>query len=543
MTSPAEEGNPDARIAIVGEAPGTYEMSQGRPLVGPSGRLFNWCLHGAGIARGECYIVNVWPYQIKKKEHNDGSATFFRSDGVALWNKKEGFTEAGREDSRGTVERLLASDANVLCPLGEAALNLVSDHWQVTKWRGSIVRGSNEMAGRKVVATRHPAASLRGDFALRYIIRKELERVREQSRFTEIRLPQRELITSPSLDDVLGFIGACIFEREPTATDIEVMNHQVDCLSLSNDPSLALCIPFIKDNQHYWSEEQELRIWLAYADLMRHPEITKVNQNVLFDIAHLLDKNHIHTRGRLCDPMVGHSLLHPWTPKGLDFLCSIYTEEPYYKDDGKFWDRPDWDWNQRFVYNAKDSAIALECWQEIEPELIEKGMMETHDRTTASFPYLTYMMLRGLKVNVEEKIRTRDRVTAEINELVEAFHEKWGFNPKSDKEVHAHFYEELGIKPYTNTKTKQPTVDEEALSRLWRTHGREEAQEIGRIRELSKLRGTYLEMVLDDDNRLRSSYNPRGAWPGRLSSSKTVHGYGGNAQNLDPEFRSFIEAG
>ena len=46
-------------IAIVGEAPGSYEDAQLKPFVGPAGTVLENCLHAAGIIRSDCYLTNV----------------------------------------------------------------------------------------------------------------------------------------------------------------------------------------------------------------------------------------------------------------------------------------------------------------------------------------------------------------------------------------------------------------------------------------------------------------------------------------------------
>lgn len=53
------EGSSRATIMFVGEQPGDQEDIQGRPFVGPAGRLFDQALTEAGIARDEAYITNA----------------------------------------------------------------------------------------------------------------------------------------------------------------------------------------------------------------------------------------------------------------------------------------------------------------------------------------------------------------------------------------------------------------------------------------------------------------------------------------------------
>lgn len=81
------EGNPDADIVFIGEAPGKKEDELGLPFVGASGRFLNEMLEAAGLDRSDVYITNIvkyrppnnrdplpeekaafWPYLIKQLE-------------------------------------------------------------------------------------------------------------------------------------------------------------------------------------------------------------------------------------------------------------------------------------------------------------------------------------------------------------------------------------------------------------------------------------------------------------------------------------------
>jgi uracil-DNA glycosylase len=53
------EGPPDARIVMVGEQPGDQEDIQGRPFVGPAGKLLDRALEEAGIDRSTVYVTNA----------------------------------------------------------------------------------------------------------------------------------------------------------------------------------------------------------------------------------------------------------------------------------------------------------------------------------------------------------------------------------------------------------------------------------------------------------------------------------------------------
>ncbi|MBM3549870.1 MAG: uracil-DNA glycosylase, partial [Alphaproteobacteria bacterium] len=53
------DGNPQARLMLVGEAPGADEDRQGKPFVGLSGKLLDRMLAAIGYDRGSAYITNI----------------------------------------------------------------------------------------------------------------------------------------------------------------------------------------------------------------------------------------------------------------------------------------------------------------------------------------------------------------------------------------------------------------------------------------------------------------------------------------------------
>ncbi|GAB5428172.1 MAG: uracil-DNA glycosylase [Devosia indica] len=57
------DGNPDAKIMLIGEAPGAEEDRQGKPFVGRSGQLLDRMLSAIGLDRTSVYIVNTVPWR------------------------------------------------------------------------------------------------------------------------------------------------------------------------------------------------------------------------------------------------------------------------------------------------------------------------------------------------------------------------------------------------------------------------------------------------------------------------------------------------
>lgn len=57
------DGNPDADIVFIGEAPGKKEDESGLPFVGASGKFLNEMLAQAGLERTDIYITNIVKYR------------------------------------------------------------------------------------------------------------------------------------------------------------------------------------------------------------------------------------------------------------------------------------------------------------------------------------------------------------------------------------------------------------------------------------------------------------------------------------------------
>lgn len=132
------EGDRDADLLVVGEAPGYEEDRQGRPFVGPAGKLLDKMLAAIGFRRDEVFICNV--LKCRPPENRDPVA-----DEVAVC----------RPYLRQQVE-LVAPKA--ICAFGRfAAQTLLASEASLGRLRGA----RHEFMGIPVVVTYHPAALLR----------------------------------------------------------------------------------------------------------------------------------------------------------------------------------------------------------------------------------------------------------------------------------------------------------------------------------------------------------------------------------------------
>lgn len=528
------KGNPAAKIAFIGEQPGRVEVRAGEPFVGPAGRELTQCMAEAGIARHECYFTNV----IKDLDH--GLSTYFKR------NPRSGAVTKSQDFDvyiRILEEEIAVLGANVIIPVGNVALWALTNNYGITKWRGSILDG---LAGRKCIPIIHPATIIppKMQYTNRWLIIADLQRAKKHAVGSGASLTERELIIEPTFEDVQEALEKCYEQGRSGAIidyDIEVFNQEISCVSFAESSTKAISIPFMDTRGAYFSPEQELEIMLSIARILEDERITKRGQNLTFDSHFMLRKYGIKVRP-IHDTMIAQGIAMPDFPKGLDFITSLFTDIPYYKDEGKQWFRYGGDWPQLWRYNALDSIATAAAHPKQMEMLRKQGNLATYDRQRAVVEPLTYMMERGIKCDVEGMKAEAEKMMARFDELQKELDEVAGqpLNPNSSQQLQQYFYVTKGLKPYLNKG--RPTTNETAMKRLSR-RGFKEANIILEMRHVRKLASNYLDVEkVDDDGRMRCSYNPVGTRYSRLSSSTSIFGTGGNLQNWPHSMLRFLQA-
>jgi DNA polymerase len=139
------EGRVGAEVMLVGEQPGDQEDLQGRPFVGPAGKVLDKALEAAGIDRDDVYVTNAvkhfkWEPRGKRRIHKKPS-------GMEIAACRPWF-EAEAE----------AVKPKIIVALGAtAAQALLGRNFKVTKERGKLI-SSRPLP---IMATVHPSSILR----------------------------------------------------------------------------------------------------------------------------------------------------------------------------------------------------------------------------------------------------------------------------------------------------------------------------------------------------------------------------------------------
>jgi uracil-DNA glycosylase len=165
------EGLKRARLMLVGEQPGDQEDKQGRPFVGPAGRILEQALDDAGIVRGDVFITNA----VKHFK--------FEQRGKRRLHKRPNAYEIERCRWWLDIERALIKPGIVIA-LGATALRSVSGKSvAIKKVRGRLTALPD---GGRMLATIHPSYILR--------IRDDADKAAQYRQFVaDLKLCRREL--------------------------------------------------------------------------------------------------------------------------------------------------------------------------------------------------------------------------------------------------------------------------------------------------------------------------------------------------------------
>jgi DNA polymerase len=140
------EGSSHAKVMLVGEQPGNQEDLEGKPFVGPAGKLLDTALLAAGIDRAKVYVTNAvkhfkWEPRGKRRIHKKPNAAEVAA--CRPWLDGE----------------IAALQPKVIVCLGAtAAQALLGRDFRVTQHRGEFLKSP---LAPYLMATVHPSSILR----------------------------------------------------------------------------------------------------------------------------------------------------------------------------------------------------------------------------------------------------------------------------------------------------------------------------------------------------------------------------------------------
>lgn len=153
------EGNPDAEIVFIGEAPGKKEAATGRPFIGRSGQLLRSLIREVGLREEDVFITSPVKYLPNGPDGTPGG------------------TPKPADVAHGRIHLMKQFDViqpKVVVLLGSvAALGVLQMKIPVKSEHGKII----EKDGLKYLVTLHPAAALRFP-PLKLLIKEDFEKLK-----------------------------------------------------------------------------------------------------------------------------------------------------------------------------------------------------------------------------------------------------------------------------------------------------------------------------------------------------------------------------
>jgi DNA polymerase-1 len=147
-----------------------------------------------------------------------------------------------------------------------------------------------------------------------------------------------------------------------------------------------------------------------------------------------------------------------------------------------------------------------------------------------------HIVLRGCRIDKEARAKLSFELMESMVKVEKWFETVLGhpLNPRSNKQMKELFYDDLKQKEILNYKTGNATLNDEALQKLAQREPllRPLVDAISDYRTLGVFQSTFVEMPLDPDGRVRTSFNIAGPETFRFSSSENAFGRGGNLQNI-----------
>lgn len=528
---PAEGLLSQAKLIIVGEQPGRFEVLKRRPFIGPAGEVLRDCMTRAGINSSDCCLTNV-------VKDFDAPITAY----IDMTGSHVVVSDKGRDYIQQINHEIRSSPAEVVVVTGNVPLYALTGRRGITKWRGSYLH--DVIPGKIIIPAIHPATVIppKNQPLNRHLITYDLKKAADVLA-GKYQRPDYKCLLKPTFEramDYLSHVEALGLQGYHLAYDIEIHNMQVSCIGVGVNKLEAMCIPFIGGMGDYFSMREEAAIWRKLASILENKKIRKLGQNLVFDSHFLLRRHGIHVH-ETDDTMIAQQILMPDYPKGLDFIASIWTSVPYYKDEGKHWFKVGGAWERLWQYNCFDVITCIEAFPKMMTDLRKSGNALTYERQRFCIEPCCFMMEHGTKVDpvalkqaYSGRIEAASAAEKELKTLTGE-----DFNPRSTPQLKKLFYDTLGYKAYS--KNGKVTTDVNAIKRLKR-QGCREAELLQQIRRNSKLASTYLHpSKFDADYRLRCSYNPVGTRYSRFSSGKSIFGTGMNMQNWPHELLDFLQ--
>ena len=567
-------GNPEAKLMLVGEAPGQDEDMEGVPFVGASGTVLREILEELHYDTDKLYITNAvkcaTPGENKKPQ------------------KKE--INCCRQY---LIEEINEVKPNVICCIGGTALEAVLKRSGITKLKNNVFY-SDEFK-TKVVPVFHPAYILRNPSAytdlytgLSLAIKESAKKERVSK--GDIKIKHLDANTPVQINKVLSALeGQKQFVFDLETDSLDPRDAKIICIALSWQLGLGVTIPWDKINKTQMKRLKDL-----FAS-----KIVKAGHNLKFDIQ-ILMANGVQVKGPIFDTLPAIALIDEnLRDKGLEALTLRYTKV------GEYW-KPLDDFKKSYCHENKikmedfnygmipykilrdyaqyDADVSFRLFKKFKKELKKQGLTDFYKTyTLPTLRVLMAMEFKGILLDREKLKELAKEYEQRVQDTKDAIHtnstvvkynkikrkrasktlaDKWKasktlrgrydtadayvearikpedttFNPRSTLQLREVLFDVLDLPIYKKTEKGAPSTDEDTLVTLANEEDVELCKQILNHRKVTKFLSTYIESTYNKselDGRIHPNYKQHQAVTGRLSSQNP------NFQNIPRDAKEF----
>lgn len=505
------QGPSTARIAIIGDFPDPKDLRT--PFEGPAGIVLNEMLSTAGINRKDCYVTNILKY---RPPGGDLSKYFIPYEQALDLVRRE----------------INALNPNVILTCGELPLKLLTGKTNINNHRGSLfyVNVGTEVK-YKLIPTLHPRELFNykpaedeennkpNPWSDKQVITWDILKLFKESTSRNYSPEYRNTRVCKSGLEAYQFFEVNK-DRKHVAVDIETFHTVPSCISFAYSAYEGMSFPLLKMLSPEMSRSDRLYIWQYVSEALLNPALYKIGQNFGFDNTQLeapLDGTYhfgMKVRGFYYDTMLANKILFPELRATLQFLTSIYTNQAYYKDEGKGYN-PAKDSPERLLrYNAMDACVTYEVFERQmdnfaqrpgDKEFFFSKMMPLHS-------FYLRMQNRGIRRdnNLNEELRVKyetqeNSILEKLNNDLQEFEidaSKINFN--SNPQIRKLLFEWLQI-------PERAKADEKTIDALLRNVVKDKTkssilENLLKLRKVRKVIKTYINAKPSPDGKIHSGF-------------------------------------
>lgn len=541
------ELTPNAPLIVIGEAPGTREVLEGRPFVGASGVELDQSLNVGGLARSNCTVTNTIlcqppedfdDYLERLNRDHKKACDVAEAKGQPPPHRKISPLEACAPR---LMHEMNVSASRTVLAVGGKALRAMAHHYGIPYGTGADAVGRIALAtikgqhgspvampdGTILASSLHPAFAMRNNRQYTQIVRDNIARaarIAKRGHVIDWHEPDYSYFDKWPDDDelrvrIIEDRVAWFITNAPKArltVDIETDSIGVRCLircvgmgMTIDGQERVISVPILwRSGREFWRNHSH-RIRVENAIRLAIDTCHLTFHNGLFDTSALLRLGLMTDRSKIFfDTMIGQKNTDSNDlPHDLGFCARQFTEAPLWKKDvdHKASDDVGKD-SDLHLYNSKDVLITMRIQPIIEQRIVECGTVAQFRLDSNLAPIARDMGRLGLFVDEKERGDLSlkfNKITRALTDKVRTIVSSNAFNPRSAPQVKDWLYGKKGYSPPLNTDGYEwepgddPSSSTPSLMKLLDLGVDEQAEQfintMLEFRACDKLRGSYID--------------------------------------------------